>query len=144
MPGLRRLTRRFVCAALLLQTMGLAGCAPMLLLSALLGGTGGGDHAPANTGPLQGSPSAVQNALPTDTSVQKALALDHSVDSACLGELGEQPPLPETGCATRPTCVPGAKHPLLLRVCGGKLAASEPASITPALPSPTWIWDARD
>jgi hypothetical protein len=135
--------RRVALLAILVQTVGLDGCAPMLLLSALLGGTGG-DNAPGNTGPLQGSPSAVQNGVPADTSVEKALALDHTVDSACLGELSEQPPLPEMGCATRPTCVPGAKHPLILRVCGGKLAAAAPAPVGPAPPSATWIWDAPD
>ncbi len=140
----RRSFPPIACAAILLQAVGLAGCAPLLLLSALFGGTGGGDHAPANTGPLDGSPSAIQNGLPTDTSVQKALALDQSVDSACLGELPEQALLPEAGCTIRPTCVPGTKHPVLLRMCTGKFAATQAASFSSSPPSLGWDWHASD
>jgi hypothetical protein len=143
MSGRRRSIAPIACAVLLLQAVALSGCAPLLLLSGLLGGTGGGDHAPSNIGPLDGSPSAVQNALPADTSVQKALAMDPSVESACLEELPEQPPLPATGCTTRPSCVPGAKHPLVLRMCSGNLAAP----VTPVVGTSrlsSWAWDASD
>jgi hypothetical protein len=144
MAAPRRSLRMTAGAAILLQAIGLAGCSPLLLLSALLGGTGGGDHAPINTGPLDGSPSAVQNGAPADTSVAQALAVDHDVDRACLAELPEQPPLPATGCATRPTCMAGAKHPLLLRVCAGKLAAAEAAAILPAPRPHAWDWDRNE
>ena len=40
------------------------------------------------------------------------------------------------------TCVPGADHPLLLRMCTGKMAAAQAQAVIP-LPRPRdWDWDA--
>jgi len=58
-----------------------------------------------------------------------------AADTTCLDELPQQPPLPEAGCATHPTCVPGAKHPFLLRMCGGKLAAAQAPPVVSSGPS---------
>jgi hypothetical protein len=125
-----------------------AGCvplAPLALLSSLLPGSGG--SAPLiGTGPLSAAPSSVQNGLPADTSIEKALAMDQTVNAVCERELpAPQPPLPEEGCVTRPTCLPGADHPTPLRICAqgmphtnGALAAAPPPD------APRWRWDAVD
>ncbi len=132
MPSRRRFPR-IAGFVILLQAGCLAGCMPVALLSALLGGGGGS---------IGGSPSAIQNSLPADTTVQKALSLDQSVKSACLDELPKLPPPPEDGCTTRQACVPGADHPLLLRMCTGKMAAAQAQAVIP-LPRPRdWDWDA--
>jgi hypothetical protein len=144
MSARRRSVPQIACVAILLQAGCLTSCAPVALLAALLGGGGGSGggsgHAPG-TGALDGSPSAIQNGLPADTSVQKALSLDQSVKSACVDELPKQAPPPEEGCTTRQTCVPGVSHPILLRMCVGKMAAAQMQSVIPSPPSRAWDWD---
>lgn len=108
---------------LLAATALLAGCSPLLpLLGAALGGPGEKSQL---AGPFAGAPSATQNRRPAESPVSDALAAtDQHVRPSCVAKLPSPEPTPETGCAIRPTCLPGSEHPVRLRLCASDTNAA--------------------
>lgn len=139
---------RPMAAAVLLSGLSVGGCAPllpMLVASALgdLGGKGGAGTGLAGLGgPLAGTPSSVQNGLPADTSVGKALAMaDEPVRETCRAKLQPQPEAAGSeSCAFRSICLPGMDQPLTMRVCSRD--ESEAAAPTLVRQTAGWRWDA--
>lgn len=125
--------------ALLLLAMAtlMSGCSPLLpLLGAALGGPGGKSQL---AGAFAGAPSATQNRRPAESPVSDALAnADQHVRPSCTAKLPPPEPAPDTGCAMRPTCLPGSELPIRLRLC-----ASDPNAVLSELTRPAisdWRW----
>lgn len=128
----------FTLALLLLATTAvLAGCSPLLpLLGAALGGQGEKSQL---VGPFAGAPSATQNRRPADSPMRDALAAaDQHVRPSCVAKLPSPEPAPETGCAMRPTCLPGSEHPVRLRLCAGDTNAALSEISRPVVSD--WHW----
>lgn len=122
---------------LLILGMLMAGCSPLLpLLGAALSGPGEKSQL---AGPFAGTPSAAQNRRPAESPVSDALAgADQKVRPSCMAKLPPPEPPPETGCAMRPTCLPGSELPIRLRLC-----ASDPNAVLSELTRPMisdWRW----
>ncbi|MEQ8393538.1 hypothetical protein [Thalassobaculum sp.] len=106
--------------AVALMAAGLAGCGPAasaMGLASLFGGSGGGGDRTGQPGPFAMKPTA-QNGNSPDPSIGQALgAADAKVLEHCRKQLPAYPAIDPGQCASRPTCLPGARSPLRLQIC---------------------------
>lgn len=132
--------RRFGALRLLAvaAVAGIGGCSPLLpLLGAALGG--GDSSRPVVSGPFGGAPSSVQNRRPSDSTISDTLAsVDDQIKPACQAQLPPPPDPPQIGCSLRPVCLPGAAHPMRMRVCGE--TASRTATPVAGINTAGWLW----
>jgi hypothetical protein len=118
------------------------GCVPMASLAGaaldVLNDGGGSVGALLSRNAL-----STQNRHPENSAISEALAQaeQRQVLEVCKAKLPRlAKPAPQVGCSVRPTCLPGSKVPLRLRVCHRNADATSSVLLAPPSRAPGWTW----